>query len=368
MLIKKSKRVRIFLLLGIVAVIGVLAILGTRLFQSHLPPILYISENLDSTISLAVLDPQALPCAQPRSLLDFDFGDLAYALWTPQRDRILYLEQGVTTSLLWIVQSDGSGRKQLTPPLSVEIEKKSIQSSRDQRYVTWLHNIIPVNVYQPSQVEAYLLDTQTWTSRQIMTETLAPAWSPIQNVLAIYRWSDGNLFLVQPDGIVLREYSNVLLDGDELRWSPDGQQIAFLSSLLPDGQVSRLTQLYSIDLQSGKVRQLTRSDGEYYYRLITSFSWSPDGKHISFVFDYAKLDGTKESDVLNLLDVDSGYEVRLADHIQWTIPVWSPDGKNIAFVSTKDGSNYGQIYIADIASRKLSQVTCYDGLKQSLSW
>jgi Tol biopolymer transport system component len=72
--------------------------------------------------------------------------------------------------------------------------------------------------------------------------------------------------------------------------------------------------------------------------------------------------------VLFVVDIDSGDETRLATDVEWALPVWSPDSEQIAFVSTMDGSNYGQIYAVNVATGTITQLTCDNRLKTSLSW
>lgn len=363
---KNSKRISLFVSVCLVVVVGGLALLGLFLLQRR-PLLLYVT-GLDSKDSISLLDPQASPCAQPQPLLEAEFGTLDYVRWTPQRDQIIYVQQTSKAEMasLWIMRSDGTKCRQLTPLLPSEFKPQDMQVSPDQRYVALLRDYVPEDITQPRQMETYILDTQTGNWRQIMTKTLGFAWSPIQNVLAVYRWGDGKIYIIHPNGSVIREYPTDLPDSRPI-WSPDGQQIAFISNSPPEHTM--VSEIYSINVQSGQIRRLTKTASAYYDRLISSFSWSPDGRYIAFhVSTYLKVDGAKEAHTLFVLDVETGREVRLADHVKWTAPVWSPDGKEIAFVSTKDGSNYGQIYTVDMVSGKITQHTCYDGIKLSLSW
>src|SRR5260221_6661273 len=58
-------------------------------------------------------------------------------------------------------------------------------------------------------------------------------------------------------------------DESELAFSPDGQQLAFLS----DAEKAHQPQLYLADLRTGQVRQLTHADGH-----LAAPRFSPDGK------------------------------------------------------------------------------------------
>lgn len=58
------------------------------------------------------------------------------------------------------------------------------------------------------------------------------------------------------------------------RWRPDGQALAFLSDREQDG----ILQIYTISLDGGEARRLTRAKGG-----VDDLAWGPDGSHIAYV-------------------------------------------------------------------------------------
>lgn len=144
------------------------------------------------------------------------------------------------------------------------------------------------------------------------------------------------------------------------KWSPDGSQIAFLSTRKDEKQA----QLYLIPFDGGEARPLTDLKGDF-----GGFAWSPDGstlvcefikkdqeelereadeqkkklgivaRHITRVF--YKLDGAgflpKERKHLWVIDVKTGKAAQLTDSEifdEWE-PHWSPDSKEIVFFSNR---------------------------------
>ncbi|MBE0698344.1 MAG: PD40 domain-containing protein, partial [Anaerolineaceae bacterium] len=125
------------------------------------------------------------------------------------------------------------------------------------------------------------------------------------------------------------------------RWSPDGQQIAFLSNR---GDKEKPAQLYLIPFQGGEARPLTKIDGS-----LGAIAWAPDGKRLvctvrktdADVLErekdeqkkklgtvyrhyerlFYKLDGygylPKERNHLWVIDADTGEGKQITDH-----PVW----------------------------------------------
>jgi dipeptidyl aminopeptidase/acylaminoacyl peptidase len=143
--------------------------------------------------------------------------------------------------------------------------------------------------------------------------------------------------------------------GDQIAWSPDGKQVAFVSatpaaSSGEDPLVitrylykppaaggedrfndNRRLHIFVADVATKEVRQLTR--GEWYEH---SIDWSPDGREILFV-------SNREADPDRVFNYDI-FAVRLADGAVRRLtdtrsaeyePRWSRDGRRIAFLGTK---------------------------------
>lgn len=111
-------------------------------------------------------------------------------------------------------------------------------------------------------------------------------------------------------------------------WSPDGRQIAF-SSIDKSGN----NDLYLYDLLAEK---LTRLTNDFYDD--RDPDWSPNGKYLSFSSDRTSY-GKKGKYNLFLFDIEKGAIEPLAygDQNNYS-PSWSDDGKWIAFISDKKGT------------------------------
>ncbi len=316
--------------------------------------------------SIAVLSPTSRSCGPP-VFLDRALTDVHQLRWSPKRDRIVYttfsMSDGSTS--LWVMKGDGSERQPILLRAPGELYEADL--SADEDYVAYIKPIEPT---EQETWETWVWDRRDGSMRQVMTATFQIAWSPRNQLIAIDRWGDSRLYIVRADGMIVDAFDPGMVVQPGLVWSPDGGRISFASdgADTPAGGPRFVAEIYTLDLTTRQVHQVTHSGGGYSERDITRLSWSRNGKRIAFV---ARVVGPGESDrrnVLFVLDLTSGREIEVADQVAWSTPVWSPDSQQLAYVSTKDGTTYGQIYRVDVNSGDTIQLTCDNNIKTSLSW
>jgi Tol biopolymer transport system component len=139
-------------------------------------------------------------------------------------------------------------------------------------------------------------------------------------------------------------------------WSPDG------ATIVVSGLKGGMSDLYAIDVASGRSRQLT--DDRF---ADLQPMYSPDGRTIAFATDRGETDFNTLSFGeyrLGLMDMASG-EIRTVDPTGGTgqraavgkniNPQWSRDGQSLYFIS--DRSGISNIYRVELATGQLRQVT-----------
>lgn len=171
--------------------------------------------------------------------------------------------------------------------------------------------------------------------------------------------SGSEMTLSQRNG---RDFQQLLVDHFNYlsfaRYSPDGKQIAFIK--IPDTQTPfTVGELWVMDADGSQARKLSEADAGHGY----AANWSLDGQWIAFVkrenAEDESADQSAESLVSNLytINVQSG-ELRQITSFESghaETPHWSPDGNTLAFNAVLDGRM--EVQIADIASGEIRTLT-----------
>ena len=161
----------------------------------------------------------------------------------------------------------------------------------------------------------------------------SPRWSPDGEDLAFISNQDGNaeVYLLSAEGGRPIRITDKTPDDSVGDWSPDGEWLAF----------SRVGEVEEKGLwlrNPDGVNLVHLTEGDDY-----NPNWSPDGKHIVFVRQTGPTDGGLDIFLASRLKdgtwQDNAELTRLTKHeANNDSPVWSPDGNTIAFVSYRDGN------------------------------
>jgi len=166
---------------------------------------------------------------------------------------------------------------------------------------------------------------------------------------AILFGSQGNFWVINPDGSGLKKITNAAADGDprfSATWSPDGNQLAFVTYRLFDssnGQFKSLN-VWVMNADGSGLRPITSDPKRTFYDV----TWSPDGHKLAATCALADI--SKKGEVsysganVCIVNADGSGVVPVTrlmnNHTVIENIVWSPDGQKIAFLSNRllDGS------------------------------
>ena len=207
--------------------------------------------------------------------------------------------------------------------------------------------------------EIYVMDAAGGNLRRLTNHPdwdIFPAWSPDGKQIAFMSSRDGHvdeqhgspiyeIYVMDADGTNQHNLTNDPHDDRHPSWSPDGKRIVFETDRDREGNPHNI-EIYVMDADGTNQRKLTNNLTEDRYP-----AWSPDGERIAFS---ARRDGhvVHNLDItyeIYVMDADGMNQQRLTENRKnERYPSWSPDGKRIAFSADRKGDlqNF-DIYVMD---------------------
>ena len=245
--------------------------------------------------------------------------------WTPDSTRLAFVSKRAgDTTQIWIIPIAGGEAKQLT---HAENGASNPRWSTDGKRITFLRTEQDSEVdkkRQKAKDDRVVMGVDDFKQQHL--------W-----VIGVETLHDEPtlLFDLPEEGLgenVNVDESHRLTSGDfhvsEPRWSPDGKQIAFVSSPSPKADDMMFSgTVHIIDVETKSVRKLTTHTGGE-----SAPRWSPDGEQIAYLHSPERY-GQKD---LHVISTEGGTSTNLtavpldrnADG-----PVWSPDGEAIYFIA-----------------------------------
>ncbi len=249
--------------------------------------------------------------------------------WSPDGKSIAFLSTRDGSPQIWLIDPNGGeARKATSFPEGIAAmdwspDGKYFSFSMDVKMEKTIQEKYPdlakanVRIYDAIPIRHW----DEWTDEKYSHLFILPvAGGEPRDLMAGERYESP----VKPDG-----------GGEQLAWSPDAREIAYTCKKIPDYASSTNSDIYVVDLATGRVRDITEGmpgmEGDPLY--------SPDGKWIAF---HSRKRAGHEADRnrLMLFNRKTGEITELSKTLdQWVHDiVWAADSKSLFFSAEEGGT------------------------------
>jgi Tol biopolymer transport system component len=277
--------------------------------------------------------PQAAPPAAPAVTGG------SHPVVSPDGRRILFLSDRSGATDLYVIESDGTGEKQITH--TPEPEALPAWASNDRIVFSLFGN-------ETSRIFAMDADgARQWQIGSVPGRSAVPSPDGTRVLYATGSWTSMSLMVANADGTRPQRLNDGSSIAWNCQWSPDGTRIAF-TGRTSDGAL----QVFVMNADGSARRQLTHlaaADGNAQVP-----AWSRDGRQIAF---QSNGPGAHLAHIWTA-DLAGSAAHRLASHSEPYLdetPSWFPDGRRLAFQSDRTGRM--EVWVMNADGTGVRQIT-----------
>lgn len=248
--------------------------------------------------------------------------------WSPDGRHIAFVSKrdGDEVPQIYLIAPDGGEARRLT---RMPMAPSHLKWSADSKTIyciawTWPDADDEIHVkkekeWKESKSKAYIIDDATY---RYWDKWIADGKRPL--VFAVDVATGKHRNLLQGTGLTLPPYEPSANDYDV---SPDGKELAFVADSVKEIGLDVNYDIYALDLQTGKVRNLTEDNPAN----DTSPVYSPDGKYLAFLRQTIKFFYADRSRLM-VLDRQSNRSAEISKDLDRSCanPRWLPDSRRLA--------------------------------------
>ncbi len=264
---------------------------------------------------------------KPRKLMDG-----TGPIWSPDGSRIAYIAQGEPNNSAQIFTRYMDAEGAVTQVTRLTSSPGNVRWSPDGKTLAFTTQV-PNNTPNPraeGAAAAFRPRGANWTAAPRVVNSLDYR----QDGVGFNADATQHLFVVPADGGTPRQVTTGQWSAGAGQWTPDGKSLVYASGpRVPDAEYEwRESEVYSVDIASGSVKQLTTRKGPD-----NSPAVSPDGKWIAYTGYDISTDTWIDSEMY-LMSIDgSGSKMLLDIDRSPSNLTWAADGSGIYFTVQSEG-------------------------------
>ena len=258
--------------------------------------------------------------------------------WSPDGSRLTYLADGAPEGTqIFVRWMDAEGA--VSQVTRVREKPSNIAWSPDERSIAFQMVVPPENEGRWNIEMPKAPRGAEWTAPPRIVERLSYRRDRIGYSPDGFR----HLFVVSADGGTPYQVTNGDWHHDDHQWMPDGESLVFRSLRTEDAEHAwRESEIYSVDIESGFVKQLTNRAGPD-----RSPVPSPHGRYIAYL-GHDATDDTYIEQGLYVMNAD-GSNPRVIANEMGSRPIdlnWTEDGSGVYFTAAVRGTS--NLFFADL--------------------